>query len=492
MRAPSLPGHLVNGAFSLPQPLQARARNAANTGTAFNNVGSTASPLNLLAYLGPASNDPVTLQFSQLINAVDALQSGTYAKQLTFTLSSTDPPGSAASVTLVTGSGPSSGTANCAPTAVDDGYATDEDTPLTVATPGVLGNDTDAQNDPLTATLVSGPAHAASFTLNADGSFSYTPAANFNGSDSFTYKARDGALDSNIATVAITVNAVNDAPTVQVAAGGSCINERSGRINLTVADIDSPAASLTLSGASGNQTLVRNGNLAFAGAGSNRTLTATTVSGRTGTAAITVTVSDGSLAGMALVTALVGGGNYQTLTGTAGADIVFGQNGNDTLNGLGGNDLLCGDNGDDRLDGGDGDDTLDGGDGNDGLTGGAGADLVDGQNGNDTLNGLGGNDVLRGGDGNDTFDGGEGDDTLEGGTGNDVLIGLGGHDVLRGGDGNDTLDGGAGRRHARRRPQQRPAHRRRRRRPLQRRLGQRRQHRLRRRARATPPTARST
>ena len=41
-------GHLVNGSFFLPQPLQARARNAANTGTAYNNVGSSASPLNLL------------------------------------------------------------------------------------------------------------------------------------------------------------------------------------------------------------------------------------------------------------------------------------------------------------------------------------------------------------------------------------------------------------------------------------------------------------
>ncbi len=41
-------GHLVNGTFILPQPLQARARNAANTGTAYNNVGSSASPLNLL------------------------------------------------------------------------------------------------------------------------------------------------------------------------------------------------------------------------------------------------------------------------------------------------------------------------------------------------------------------------------------------------------------------------------------------------------------
>jgi len=84
-------GHLVNGAFSLPQPLQARARNAANTGTAYNNVGSSASPLNLLTYDGPVSNDAVTLEFSQLINANDALRTGAYSKALTFTLSTTTP-----------------------------------------------------------------------------------------------------------------------------------------------------------------------------------------------------------------------------------------------------------------------------------------------------------------------------------------------------------------------------------------------------------------
>ena len=89
--SPNATGHLVNGAFSLPQPLQARARNAANSGTAYNNVGSSASPLNLLTYDGPVSNDQVTLQFSQLINANDALRTGTYSKTLTFTLSTTTP-----------------------------------------------------------------------------------------------------------------------------------------------------------------------------------------------------------------------------------------------------------------------------------------------------------------------------------------------------------------------------------------------------------------
>ena len=89
--SPTATGHLVNGTFSLPQPLQARARNAANAGTAYNAVGSTASPLNLLTYDAPISNDQVALEFSQRIDAGDALRTGTYGKTLTFTLSTTTP-----------------------------------------------------------------------------------------------------------------------------------------------------------------------------------------------------------------------------------------------------------------------------------------------------------------------------------------------------------------------------------------------------------------
>ena len=73
------------------QPLRARARNGANTGTAYDNVGSTAAPLSLLTYGGPVANDPVALQFSQLVNANDPLRTGTYSKALTFTLSTTTP-----------------------------------------------------------------------------------------------------------------------------------------------------------------------------------------------------------------------------------------------------------------------------------------------------------------------------------------------------------------------------------------------------------------
>jgi len=106
---------------------------------------------------------------------------------------------------------PSCQAANQSPVAVDDSYTTDEDTPLNVAVPGVLTNDTDADSDPLDAFLNTGVSNGA-LTLNADGSFSYAPNADFFGTDIFTYVANDSMDDSNIATVTITVNAVNDPP----------------------------------------------------------------------------------------------------------------------------------------------------------------------------------------------------------------------------------------------------------------------------------------
>jgi ELWxxDGT repeat protein/VCBS repeat-containing protein len=97
------------------------------------------------------------------------------------------------------------------PVAVNDSGTTAEDTPLVVSAPGLLSNDTDVDNDPLTATKVTDPANG-SVVVNANGSYTYTPNANFNGSDSFTYTANDGTVDSNVATVNITVNPVNDVP----------------------------------------------------------------------------------------------------------------------------------------------------------------------------------------------------------------------------------------------------------------------------------------
>src|SRR5262249_21395391 len=84
-------GRLVNGTFSLPTPLQAKATSALGTGGAFANVGGSSAPTSLLTYAGPASNDAVTVGFSQAIAANDALRTGSYSKTLTFTLSTTTP-----------------------------------------------------------------------------------------------------------------------------------------------------------------------------------------------------------------------------------------------------------------------------------------------------------------------------------------------------------------------------------------------------------------
>ncbi|MDT3778353.1 DUF2341 domain-containing protein [Nitrospira sp. MA-1] len=99
---------------------------------------------------------------------------------------------------------------------------------------GVLANDTDADGDPLTAIQVSAdPANAQSFSFNADGSFSYTPVANFTGTDTFTYKVNDGTDDGNTVVVTINVNPVNDSPTVATNTGATVNEASSGNIITT-------------------------------------------------------------------------------------------------------------------------------------------------------------------------------------------------------------------------------------------------------------------
>jgi VCBS repeat-containing protein len=288
---------------------------------------------------------------------------------------------------------------NDVPVAAGDAYTTAEDTVLTVPAPGVLGNDSDPDGNPLTAVLATGPSDGT-LSLNANGSFSYTPAANFAGSDSFTYRASDGTVPSSPATVTITVTPVNDAPRVVVAPGGTCgLDDRSGTINLTVSDVDTPA--LTLSASSNNQALLPNGNIVLAGSGASRTLMARTVAGRTGTANVTVTVSDGQATATVPLTVRAGGNGNDVLTGGNGTDLIWGQKGNDSVGGGEGTDLLCGGAGNDLLSGGGGNDSLDGAAGNDALSGGSG---------DDRLSGGAGNDVLTGGSGADRFSGGPGVD----------------------------------------------------------------------------------
>jgi outer membrane autotransporter protein len=108
---------------------------------------------------------------------------------------------STATVTLVVGGE--------APVSADDNYSTPKNTPLVVPASGVLGNDTDANGDTMTASVVTDPANGA-VSIDPTGSFTYTPDVGFSGVDTFTYRARDSHLDGNIATV--TINVVNAAP----------------------------------------------------------------------------------------------------------------------------------------------------------------------------------------------------------------------------------------------------------------------------------------
>src|SRR5439155_27230305 len=94
---------------------------------------------------------------------------------------------------------------NDAPAATDQTVATEEVTVKAITLSAI-----DIDGSALTYAIVSGPAHG---TLSGTPpALIYTPAANYNGPDGFTFKANDGSLDSNTATVTITVTAVNDAP----------------------------------------------------------------------------------------------------------------------------------------------------------------------------------------------------------------------------------------------------------------------------------------
>jgi hypothetical protein len=94
-----------------------------------------------------------------------------------------------------------------APVAQNDIYFTTEDTATSVSVPGVLANDTGAVSVALLANAGRG-----SLTLNGNGSFSYTPLADYSGFDSFTYRGQDGQGNSSTATVVLQVAAVNDPP----------------------------------------------------------------------------------------------------------------------------------------------------------------------------------------------------------------------------------------------------------------------------------------
>ncbi|WP_286760649.1 Ig-like domain-containing protein, partial [Salegentibacter sp. UBA1130] len=136
---------------------------------------------------------------------------------------------------------------NSAPIAEDDTYEVDQDEILNIPAPGVLGNDEDEDEDNLNANLEEG-AQNGTVTLNSDGSFEYEPEDAFSGQDSFTYRANDGELDSNIATVTITVNAPDpNAPEIECVTHELFLDQ-DGQVTLNPEDIlDGERGNLELS-----------------------------------------------------------------------------------------------------------------------------------------------------------------------------------------------------------------------------------------------------
>jgi VCBS repeat-containing protein len=260
-------------------------------GVLSNDTDPDGDPLTTLLASGPA-NGTVTMNadgsFSYTPNAnFNGTDSFTYT-------ASDGSLSSAATVSLTVNA------VNDGPTAAADSYTTDEDTVLTVAAPGVLGNDIDPDSDPLTAAIGALPA-SGTVTMNADGSFSYTPTADFAGTDSFTYTASDGTLSSET-TVTITVNAVNEAPTAandifQIdedepltvdAAGGVMAND-------TDPDGDPLTATLATGPANGTLSLAADGSFVY-----------TPGANFGGDDSFTYSVSDGSLtSGLATATITV-------------------------------------------------------------------------------------------------------------------------------------------------------------------------------------------
>ncbi len=124
-----------------------------------------------------------------------------------------------------------------------------------------------------------------------------TPASNQSGTATITVTVSDGT-DTATDTFDLTVTAVNDPPTISDITNQATPEDTAlGPVGFTIADVETPAASLTVTGSSSDQGLIPNGNLVFGGSGASRTITITPAADQSGTATITVTVSDGTATG---------------------------------------------------------------------------------------------------------------------------------------------------------------------------------------------------
>jgi len=161
----------------------------------------------------------------------------------------------------------------------------------------------DAETAPASLALTKGSSNtalvpSANIVLGGSGAnrtVTVTPATNQSGTATITVTVSDGQMTASDSFVVI-VSPVNDPPTISnISDQSTSLGTAVGPISFTVGDIETAVISLTLSGSSSNPTLVPNSNVVFGGSGANRTVTVTPAAGQSGSAVITVTVSDGSL-----------------------------------------------------------------------------------------------------------------------------------------------------------------------------------------------------
>ncbi len=186
------------------------------------------------------------------------------------------------------------------PVANADAYTLNEDHVLSIDPAGVLANDSGGA--PLTAILVTEPAHGVLEFYN-DGGFIYTPEIDYFGADQFTYKASDGSAESNVATVSLTINSVNDAPVANdddfYVLSSQVFTRPTPGVMANDYDYDGDAIAATLvTGAPPEQlTLASNGSFTFdptySGGGDDFTYSVSDPAGATDDATLTFNLVEG-------------------------------------------------------------------------------------------------------------------------------------------------------------------------------------------------------
>ena len=389
----------------------------------------------------------------------------------------------------------------CTPVANPDVAVTFEDKIITSIP--VLANDTDPAGQGLTVTGTP-TAPNGIVGVNPDGTLSYRPNPNFNGSDTITYRITDADGNEATSTVTVTVKPVNDGPTA-VDDAANTVMGTPVVVHLISNDADpdntNPELSIMGTPISPNGRVVVNSdgrsvtftpNAGFAGAARIK-YTVTDPSGLTDEGVAIVKVADGPVPSRDGIVRGTEGANLidanyidpfdvdrvdasDAVLGNDGPDDdrIRAEGGDDTVFGGSGNDTVWAGTGDDLVYGGTGNDDLRGGDGNDTLFGGAGADTVYGQQGDDVIDtssplqrpdidypgrypadtdteddrdlvfgGLG-NDTIRTGDDADTIFGDDGNDSIDAGVDADLVYGGAGNDTIIGSEGADTIFGEAG------------------------------------------------